>query len=57
MRSELGTDIPAVQAGAMLVSGELLVRAALAREETRGVHVRSDFPESREGYEGVRLLF
>jgi L-aspartate oxidase len=56
MRAELGDDIPAVQAGAMLASGELLVRGALAREETRGVHVRSDFPETREIYEGLRFL-
>jgi len=56
MRAELGEDIPAVQAGAMLASGELLVRSALAREETRGVHVRSDFPETREIYEGLRFL-
>lgn len=56
MRTELGYDIPAVQAGAMLASGELLVRAALAREETRGVHVRGDFPDAREIYEGVRTV-
>jgi L-aspartate oxidase len=56
MRAEFGTDIPAIQEGAMLASGELLVRGALAREETRGVHVRRDFPESRESYEGLRFL-
>jgi len=56
MRAELGMDIPAVQAGAMLASGELLVRAALAREESRGVHVRADFPDARESYEGARFL-
>ncbi|MCJ7832063.1 MAG: FAD-binding protein, partial [Actinobacteria bacterium] len=56
MRAELGEDIPAVQAGAMLASGELLVRSALARQETRGVHVRSDFPETSEIYEGLRFL-
>jgi L-aspartate oxidase len=56
MRAELGGDIPAVQAGAMLAGGELLVRGALAREETRGVHVRSDFPQTREIYEGLRIL-
>jgi L-aspartate oxidase len=43
------------EAAAMVASGRLLVRGALAREETRGVHVRSDFPEPRNSYEGVRL--
>jgi len=43
------------EASAMLASGKLLVRGALAREESRGVHVRSDFPAPRLSYEGIRL--
>lgn len=43
------------EASAMLASGKLLVRGALAREESRGVHVRSDFPAPRLSYEGIHL--
>lgn len=55
LREELGHDLPAINAGAMLTSGRLLVKAALARDETRGVNVRSDFPDERASWEGVHL--
>jgi aspartate oxidase len=39
----------------MIASGQLLIEAALAREETRGVHVRSDFPQTNPALDGVHL--
>lgn len=41
----------------LLPASRAVVEAALRREESRGVHVRSDFPSSREQYVGygVRL--
>jgi L-aspartate oxidase len=41
---------------AMVRAGELLVRSALARTETRGVHVRSDFAETDLVLDGVHLM-
>jgi len=43
------------EAAAMIHAGELLTRAALARPETRGVHVRSDFPDADPALDGVHL--
>jgi L-aspartate oxidase len=43
-----------IEARNLLVLGELVARAALAREESRGAHFRIDFPEHRE--EWVRRL-
>lgn len=40
---------------AMIRTGRLLVRAALARRETRGVHVRSDHPYRDVSLDGVHL--
>jgi L-aspartate oxidase len=40
---------------AMASVGRLLVRAALARAETRGVHVRSDHPDADPALDGVHL--
>jgi L-aspartate oxidase len=40
---------------AMVRAGDLLVRAALARAETRGVHVRADHPDSEPSLDGVHL--
>ncbi|NCA11377.1 hypothetical protein EBR56_06155, partial [bacterium] len=36
----------------MLEVARLMIRAALVREETRGVHVRSDFPQRAERWRG-----
>jgi L-aspartate oxidase len=44
------------EAAAMVRAGRLLVRAALARAETRGVHVRSDHPDLDPGLDGVHLV-
>jgi L-aspartate oxidase len=52
---DLAGSTDAREAAAMIASGQLLVEAALAREETRGVHVRSDFPETNPALDGVHL--
>jgi L-aspartate oxidase len=44
------TTRPAVELANMLLVGWLMARSALAREESRGAHYRSDFPESRPGW-------
>jgi L-aspartate oxidase len=46
---------PAFELAAMLRAGRLLVRAALARRETRGVHVRSDHPFRDVSLDGVHM--
>jgi succinate dehydrogenase/fumarate reductase flavoprotein subunit len=38
----------AVEAESMLLLGRLIVNSALAREESRGAHFRSDYPESND---------
>ena len=38
---------PAVELANMILVGWLMVRAALAREESRGAHYRDDFAEAR----------
>ncbi|MEX0991233.1 MAG: FAD-dependent oxidoreductase [Actinomycetota bacterium] len=40
---------------AMVTTGDLLVRAALSREETRGVHARSDYPQVNPELDGVHF--
>jgi L-aspartate oxidase len=35
----------------MVLLGRLMVEAALLRQESRGSHFRSDFPETSEGWE------
>jgi L-aspartate oxidase len=40
----------------MLMIARLITQAAGAREESRGVHYRSDFPETRTAYDGQHLV-
>jgi len=42
------TDRAATELRSMVVCGRLATEAALMREESRGAHYRSDFPEPRE---------
>ena len=42
---------------AMSIAGSMLVQAALRREETRGVHLRTDFPDRDPALDGVHLQF
>jgi L-aspartate oxidase len=39
-------DQPSYELGNLILAGRLLTEAALIREESRGAHYRSDFPES-----------
>jgi len=39
-------DQPSYELGNLILTGRLLTEAALIREESRGAHYRSDFPES-----------
>lgn len=41
----------------MLTVGRLISRSALLREESRGTHYRSDYPESKEKWKEVHTLF
>ncbi len=38
--------IAALEAQNLLTAGDMVARAALAREETRGAHIRSDYPDT-----------
>jgi len=42
-----GLSVPDLELGNMLTVALLMVKAALAREESRGGHYRSDFPFAR----------
>ena len=42
------TDRPSHELADLLTCGRLVSEAALLREESRGAHWRSDFPEARE---------
>ena len=46
-----------VEAAATIRAGRLLVRGAFARRETRGVHVRSDFPARDVAMDGLHLTY
>jgi len=41
-------DRPAHELRSMVLAGRLMAGAALIREESRGAHFRTDFPEPRE---------
>jgi L-aspartate oxidase len=49
-RSEVRPTRPAVELANMILVGWLMVRAALAREESRGAHYRDDFAETRPAW-------
>ena len=40
----------------LALTAEIVMRAALAREETRGTHIRSDFPQTREELTGKHIM-
>jgi succinate dehydrogenase / fumarate reductase, flavoprotein subunit len=40
----------------MLVNAEALLRCAIAREESRGAHTRSDFPDMDPALAGVNFV-
>jgi aspartate oxidase len=42
------TDRPSHELADLVVCGRLVTEAALLREESRGAHYRSDFPQPRE---------
>ena len=48
--SSLGGDESAMELRNLLVNARALLTAATAREETRGSHVRTDFPETRASF-------
>lgn len=50
-----GDDLAAREAAALLATARWSVASALARAETRGMHLRVDAPETRDGF-GRRLL-
>ncbi len=45
------TDRPSYELSNMILVGRLMAEAALSREESRGVHFRSDFPEPSPAWE------
>ena len=40
------TDQPSYELSNLILAGRLLTEAALIREESRGAHFRSDFPQA-----------
>jgi L-aspartate oxidase len=44
------TDRSTYELGNMVLAGRLMAEAALDREESRGAHYRSDFPESSDAW-------
>lgn len=49
-------DVETAELQHLLLVGELMAWAALAREESRGAHYRSDFPELREEWRRYLVL-
>jgi L-aspartate oxidase len=45
------TDQPTYELNNLVLTGRLLTEAAFIREESRGAHFRSDFPESSPGWQ------
>jgi L-aspartate oxidase len=45
-----GHDRASHELANMLLAGRLMAEAALAREESRGAHYRTDFPEPRDAW-------
>ena len=48
-----GGPLEPIETANLVTVAEAIVAAALAREESRGAHYRSDFPDSREDWAGV----
>jgi L-aspartate oxidase len=44
-----GVDRQSIETRNLLTVGALIARSALAREESRGAHFRSDFPKHNDG--------
>ncbi len=55
---ELETQVPpgAWSLRNMLLTGRLIVNAAIQREESRGGHFREDFPQERESWRGRHII-
>ena len=45
------TDRPSYELNNMVLTGRLVAEAALIREESRGAHFRSDYPQHSEAWE------
>jgi L-aspartate oxidase len=42
------SDRPSLELASMITAGQMMAEAALVREESRGAHYRTDFPEPRD---------
>ena len=47
---EMRCDRPSYELSGLILAGRLMAEAALAREESRGAHFRTDFPESSDDW-------
>lgn len=60
VESKNGSDAPDImhlELVNMLTVGRLIARSALLREESRGAHHRTDFPEANEKYRELHTVF